>query len=60
MFQMIVGVPVFYYMYMSCFNLKLNHLKVPCSEIYKRVCIAGNDPSRVESPTEPKWSLDGT
>ncbi|KAH1197453.1 Dipeptidyl aminopeptidase BIII [Glycine max] len=28
-------------------------------EIYKRVCIAGNDPSRVESPTEPKWSLDG-
>ncbi|KAL2322645.1 hypothetical protein Fmac_027024 [Flemingia macrophylla] len=28
-------------------------------EIYKRVCVAGNDPSLVESPTEPKWSPDG-
>ncbi|AES70316.1 putative bleomycin hydrolase [Medicago truncatula] len=28
-------------------------------EIYKRVCVAGNDPSVVESPTEPKWSSDG-
>ncbi|CAJ1964141.1 unnamed protein product [Sphenostylis stenocarpa] len=28
-------------------------------EIYKRVCVAGNDPSLVESPTEPKWSSEG-
>ncbi|XP_061354323.1 probable dipeptidyl-peptidase 5 [Gastrolobium bilobum] len=28
-------------------------------EIYKRVCVAGCDPSLVESPTEPKWSPDG-
>ncbi|WJX31741.1 hypothetical protein P8452_20142 [Trifolium repens] len=28
-------------------------------EIYKRVCVAGYDPSVVESPTEPKWSSDG-
>ncbi|KAK7305102.1 hypothetical protein VNO77_43002 [Canavalia gladiata] len=28
-------------------------------EIYKRVCVAGNDPLLVESPTEPKWSPDG-
>ncbi|XP_027340405.1 probable dipeptidyl-peptidase 5 [Abrus precatorius] len=27
--------------------------------IYKRVCVAGYDPSLVESPTEPKWSPDG-
>ncbi|KAI4336946.1 hypothetical protein L6164_015414 [Bauhinia variegata] len=28
-------------------------------EIHKRICIAGSDPSIVESPTEPKWSPDG-
>ncbi|GAU20487.1 hypothetical protein TSUD_130440 [Trifolium subterraneum] len=28
-------------------------------DIYKRVCVAGYDPSVVESPTEPKWSSDG-
>ncbi|XP_004500058.1 dipeptidyl-peptidase 5 isoform X2 [Cicer arietinum] len=28
-------------------------------EIYKRVCVAGYDPSVVESPTEPKWSSSG-
>ncbi|XP_027340403.1 uncharacterized protein LOC113853903 [Abrus precatorius] len=28
-------------------------------EIYKRICLAGNDPSLVESPTEPKWSPNG-
>lgn len=28
-------------------------------EIYKRVCVAGCDPSLVESPTEPMWSPDG-
>ncbi|XP_068494908.1 dipeptidyl-peptidase 5-like [Phaseolus vulgaris] len=28
-------------------------------EICKRVCVAGNDPALVESPTEPKWSSDG-
>ncbi|XP_047156216.1 uncharacterized protein LOC124827247 [Vigna umbellata] len=28
-------------------------------EIYKRVCVAGHDPSLVESPTEPKWSSEG-
>lgn len=28
-------------------------------DISKRVCIAGSDPSRVESPTEPKWSSKG-
>ncbi|KAL1332894.1 hypothetical protein HN51_061662 [Arachis hypogaea] len=28
-------------------------------EIHKRVCVAGGDPSLVESPTEPKWSPDG-
>ncbi|KAK7333514.1 hypothetical protein VNO80_30288 [Phaseolus coccineus] len=28
-------------------------------EIYKRVCVGGNDPSVVESPTEPKWSSEG-
>ncbi|XP_020973102.1 uncharacterized protein LOC107625088 isoform X2 [Arachis ipaensis] len=25
-------------------------------EIYKRMCVAGDDPLLVESPTEPKWS----
>ncbi|KAG2394804.1 uncharacterized protein HKW66_Vig0078210 [Vigna angularis] len=29
-------------------------------EIYKRVCVAGHDPSLVESPTEPKWSSEVT
>ncbi|CAN1197445.1 Dipeptidyl peptidase family member 6 [Linum perenne] len=28
-------------------------------EIYKRTCVAGYDPSLVESPTEPKWSSNG-
>ncbi|XP_015885515.3 probable dipeptidyl-peptidase 5 [Ziziphus jujuba] len=28
-------------------------------EIYKRICIAGSDPTVVESPTEPKWSSSG-
>ncbi|MED6158802.1 hypothetical protein PIB30_036215 [Stylosanthes scabra] len=28
-------------------------------EIHKRICVAGGDPSLVESPTEPKWSPDG-
>ncbi|KAL5558604.1 hypothetical protein UlMin_034815 [Ulmus minor] len=28
-------------------------------EIYKRICVAGSDPTVVESPTEPKWSSDG-
>ncbi|KAK7316755.1 hypothetical protein RJT34_00455 [Clitoria ternatea] len=28
-------------------------------EIYKHICVAGNDSSIVESPTEPKWSPDG-
>ncbi|CAI8596584.1 unnamed protein product [Vicia faba] len=28
-------------------------------EIYKSVCVAGYDPSVVESPIEPKWSSDG-
>ncbi|GJZ36713.1 alpha/beta hydrolases superfamily protein [Tanacetum coccineum] len=28
-------------------------------DIYKRVCVAGDDPSIVESPTEPKWSSEG-
>ncbi|KAJ3700209.1 hypothetical protein LUZ61_003914 [Rhynchospora tenuis] len=28
-------------------------------EINNRVCIAGNDPHLVESPTEPKWSPNG-
>ncbi|GJW72230.1 hypothetical protein Tco_0129147 [Tanacetum coccineum] len=27
-------------------------------DIYKRVCVAGDDPSIVESPTEPKWSSE--
>jgi hypothetical protein len=58
--DIIVDVTVSYYMYMSHFNLKLNHLMFRCREIYKRVCVAGYDPSVVESPTEPKWSSDGT
>ncbi|XP_071700861.1 probable dipeptidyl-peptidase 5 [Rutidosis leptorrhynchoides] len=28
-------------------------------DIYKRVCVAGADPSIIESPTEPKWSSEG-
>ncbi|KAK1369619.1 putative Acylamino-acid-releasing enzyme [Heracleum sosnowskyi] len=28
-------------------------------DIYKRTCVAGADPSLVESPTEPKWSSKG-
>ncbi|GLJ48348.1 hypothetical protein SUGI_1020710 [Cryptomeria japonica] len=28
-------------------------------KIDKRVCIAGNDPNLIESPTEPKWSPQG-
>ncbi|XP_027924571.1 uncharacterized protein LOC114182029 [Vigna unguiculata] len=29
-------------------------------EIYKQVCVASNDPTLVESPTEPKWFSDAT
>ncbi|XP_073020320.1 LOW QUALITY PROTEIN: acylamino-acid-releasing enzyme [Primulina eburnea] len=28
-------------------------------EIKKRICVAGGDPSILESPTEPKWSIEG-
>ncbi|KAF5200486.1 Dipeptidyl aminopeptidase biii [Thalictrum thalictroides] len=28
-------------------------------DIHKRICIAGGDPTTVESPTEPKWSPKG-
>ncbi|XP_057496887.1 uncharacterized protein LOC130781646 [Actinidia eriantha] len=28
-------------------------------DVYKRVCVAGADPSLIESPTEPKWSSKG-
>ncbi|KVI00013.1 hypothetical protein Ccrd_021758 [Cynara cardunculus var. scolymus] len=28
-------------------------------DVYKRVCVAGADPTIVESPTEPKWSDEG-
>nr|GEW06965.1 alpha/beta hydrolases superfamily protein [Tanacetum cinerariifolium] len=28
-------------------------------DVYKRVCVAGGDPTIVESPTEPKWSDEG-
>lgn len=28
-------------------------------DIINRVCVAGGDPSHVESPTEPKWSSEG-
>eukprot|EP01018_Ginkgo_biloba_P036286 Gb_22797 [translate_table: standard] len=28
-------------------------------KVEKRVCVAGNDPNMIESPTEPKWSSQG-
>ncbi|XP_073124184.1 dipeptidyl-peptidase 5 [Henckelia pumila] len=28
-------------------------------EIKNRICVAGGDPSILESPTEPKWSIEG-
>ncbi|KAK1554086.1 hypothetical protein Q3G72_007691 [Acer saccharum] len=28
-------------------------------DVYKRICVAGFDPTIVESPTEPKWSSRG-
>lgn len=28
-------------------------------DIYKRICVAGGDPTLLESPTEPKWSPQG-
>jgi len=28
-------------------------------EVENRICIAGGDPTLVESPTEPKWSSKG-
>nr|XP_043610581.1 uncharacterized protein LOC122582273 [Erigeron canadensis] len=28
-------------------------------DMYKRVCVAGGDPTIIESPTEPKWSDEG-
>nr|ABK25153.1 unknown [Picea sitchensis] len=28
-------------------------------KVEKRICIAGNDPNMIESPTEPKWSSQG-
>lgn len=28
-------------------------------DVYKRVCVAGGDPTFIESPTEPKWSSRG-
>jgi hypothetical protein len=30
-----------------------------CREIKEKICIAGGDPTIVESPTEPKWSSKG-
>lgn len=39
---------------------KVNLLFVSlCRDVYKRVCVAGGDPTIVESPTEPKWSDEG-
>lgn len=38
----------------------LTFLMLPCSEVYKRICVAGDDSKLVESPTEPKWSPSGT
>jgi hypothetical protein len=32
---------------------------IMCSEVQKRICVAGGDPTLVESPTEPKWSSKG-
>eukprot|EP01018_Ginkgo_biloba_P036284 Gb_22798 [translate_table: standard] len=29
-------------------------------KVEKRVCIAGHDPNMIESPTEPKWSSQGS
>lgn len=34
-------------------------LILSCRDIYKRICVAGNDNKIVESPTEPKWSSTG-
>ncbi|RZC67247.1 hypothetical protein C5167_010937 [Papaver somniferum] len=28
-------------------------------DVYKKICIAGGDPTLVESPSEPKWSSNG-
>ncbi|XP_077252937.1 dipeptidyl-peptidase 5-like isoform X2 [Tasmannia lanceolata] len=28
-------------------------------EVQKRICVAGGDPSVIESPTEPRWSVKG-
>ncbi|XP_071690570.1 uncharacterized protein [Rutidosis leptorrhynchoides] len=28
-------------------------------DVYKRVCVAGGDPTIIESPTEPNWSDEG-
>ncbi|AQL01112.1 alpha/beta-Hydrolases superfamily protein [Zea mays] len=30
-----------------------------CREIKEKICVAGGDPTIVESPTEPKWSSKG-
>jgi hypothetical protein len=30
-----------------------------CREIKEKICIAGGDPTIVESPTEPRWSSKG-
>jgi hypothetical protein len=32
---------------------------IMCREVTKRICVAGGDPTLVESPTEPKWSPKG-
>lgn len=40
--------------------MALFFLTLLCRKICKRICVAGSDPSIVESPTEPKWSSSGT
>jgi hypothetical protein len=30
-----------------------------CREVQKRICVAGEDLTFVEAPTEPKWSSKG-
>lgn len=34
-------------------------MKSSSSDLYKRICVAGNDPEVVEAASEPKWSFKG-
>lgn len=40
-------------------SLHIYYVFITCREVHNKICIAGGDPTLVESPTEPKWTSKG-